>query len=1194
MQSLDHEDPVGANGERLPVPEAIVTEQAYAAPRTPLEEQLCRLWSAVSLVDRVGIYDDFFQIGGDSLAAVHLLSRMCKAFSVDVPFRRFLAGPTVAGMASWLEEVLQGVPKAPSIPTRGSGSVRALSFVQERIWSANQILNVPSLYNCPVFLRLTGVLDVPVLEAGLNEIVRRHEVLRSRFCVADGRPGLAPDREWHIRLEAEDLRMLPEQERATETECRAVAALRMPFDLIQGPLLGASLLRTGDREHVLLLVFHHSIFDGLSVEILFRELCALYEAFAAGRPSPLPGLPIQYADFASWQRNQWHGTAMEKTRSYWINQLAGPLPLLALPTTYERPAEQSLKAQRISFPLPGELGAGLRALGRREGATLFMVMLASFQVLLARYTGQEDLLIGTPADGRIHAETEGMIGCFVNTLVLRMNLAGNPEFTAWLRQVRQTALNAYSHRDMPFEKLMEEIRPDRGLSRASLFQTVMQFRNGPGRHAEIAGLKLEEFEVAAGMSRLDLMLVITDRPGGLVCTFEYSCDLFDSPAIERMADHYRTLLEAVVQNPYRRIQELPILTEAERRRVVYEWNATERNYPGDRCVHRLVEEMAAAHPEQTALEHAGRRISFRELNRRANQLSRYLVERRDAGPGSILAVSLGRTPEMVIAILAALKTGAAFLPMDPNTVQDRMRTLLRDANVQTVITWDRLAARFESLGIRTTRIDAEGPSISREDASDPAADLTPESPAYVIYTSGSTGVPKGALISHRSLVNYALAAIEKYGLSRCDRRMQFSSVDADFFISEVFTLLLSGGTLVFHDGEGFASLREYLQALKAQRVTLAAMPSAYWHEWVDSMTDEELAPPPTLRLVISGMDRARPDRLRAWQDKVGDRVKWLNAYGPTETTCASAYYQAGGPVPCHFASVPIGKPIANTRIYILDHHMNPVPIGVSGEICIGGDGVALGYLRNPELTAEKFIPDPFRSAEGARIYRTGDLGRFLPDGNIEFLGRIDLQVKIRGYRIELEEIEKVLVQHPAIRAAAVTAQEEGATEKILVAHLVAGRTPPPGSGELRAFLRQKLPEPMVPSRFGFLDTLPMTAGGKVDRQNLARLYVARDDINGSYVPPCTSMETVLAQIWCEALQVDRVGILDNFFDFGGHSLLAMQVTARLEKKLGIRMHPREMILQTLGQQALSCEQRLTRSRRGRRRTSLANIIRGKQ
>ena len=716
MDPLGHQQPTHRNRRPDDEHDEGWAGRTIVGPRTPTEESLCKLWAALAPADEVGIHDDFFHLGGDSIAAMHLMARIRKAFSAEVPFGLFVEKPTVAATAAWLETAVRGVSADDAIPPVPPGESRPLSFVQERIWATERLHDGPPLFNVPACLRLRGRLDVAALEAALNETVRRHDVLRSRFPMSDGIVTLAIDPDRRIALEPIALPDVAPDTIEREVDRRAVEFVATPFDLANGPLFRASLLRAGDQDHRLLLVFHHSVFDGLSTTILFRELVTLYRAFTDGLPSPLPGVRIQYQDFARWQRSRWTGEARAQLSAYWADHLAGALPALALPSVVGRPVAQSLRCGRVSALVPGPVATALKALGRREGATLFMVLLAAYQTLLTRYSGQEDLLVGTPIDGRTHVDTERLIGCFVNTLVLRTDVSGNPTFLELLQRVRTVALNAYAHGGMPFGQLVETIRPPRDTGRSPLFQTVLQLRASSAWSDDCAGVELQEFDVFPGVGRLDLALSVADGPDGLACAWDYSRDLFDEGAVGRMSEHFRTLLESAVENPARRILELDLLPSSERRLVLHDWNATARAYPRDTCVHRLVERIAETAPERVALEQADRRVTFGELNRLADQLGRRLSSAQPAAPGAVVGVCLDRTPDVVVAILAVLKAGAAFLPLNPDVPPERLAFMIRDAGATEILTTADLCARFDGAGIPVVRLDSDAGAIARDGA----------------------------------------------------------------------------------------------------------------------------------------------------------------------------------------------------------------------------------------------------------------------------------------------------------------------------------------------------------------------------------------------------------------------------------------------------------------------------------------------
>lgn len=1163
----------------------------FTAPHTPIEEVLAELWSEVLGVEPVSIHDDFFQLGGDSILAAHLVSRVREAMQVELSLISLFETPTIAGLAESIETThrAEHCLQAPPVRPVSRDGALPLSFAQQRLWFLDQWEPANSTYNTSAAFRLIGPLNVGALERSLNEIVRRHDALRTTFPSVDGQPVQAIAPVLTLSLPAVDLRNLPEPEREAEVQRLMGREAQRPFDLARGPLLRSTLLWMDDQEHMLLLAMHHIISDGWSRGVLFRELSILYEAFFTGGSSPLPEPAIQYADFAVWQRQWLQGEILESQLSYWRQQFDGAPLVLELPTDRPRPPIQTAEGARQSLVLPKRLAESLLALSHQQHVTLFMTLLAAFKTLLYRYTGQEDILVGTPVANRNRVELEGLIGLFANTLVLRTTLSGNPTFRELLGRVRDVALGAYAHQDLPFEKLVEELQPQRSLARHPLFQVMFVLQNAPRRGFNLAGLTLTPFEIDRETAMFDLSLLLTEEAEGWRATLGYNIDLFDAATMRRMLEHFQTLLEGIVANPDHPIETLPLLTPAERHRVTHEWNQTRRDYPADKCIHQLFERRAETSPEQIALVHGEREVTYGEVNRRSNQLARYL-QRMGVGPESLVAVCLDRSPELVIAIVAILKAGGAFVSLPADSSSERLEYLLQDTGAEMVITKEALVDRLERALLRLVCIDSQWNQISLEDTTTSESSVRPENLAYAVYTSGSTGRPKGILITHRSLVNYATAVNQIYDFSAMDRRLQFAPTSSEVFISEVFGALVSGATVVLRPDQDFASFTEFLKFVEANNISVFGLPSAFWHEWVASMSDGEARLPGCLRIVISGMDKARPELFEVWKQKVGGRIRWFNVYGPSEATCVATLYEADFSTPDRLYSIPIGRPIANARIYLLDRHQNPVPVGVPGELYIGGYGVGRGYLHLPELTADKFVPDTFSDDLQDRLYRTGDLARYLPDGNIEFLGRSDYQVKIRGFRVELEEIEAILRQHPGVREAVVVAREDVGIadwetansrskiqnpkwmDKRLAAYIVANSHDPASIIELRRFLREKLPAYMIPSAFMILEALPLTSSGKVDRGALPMPDATRPEVEEPFAAPATPIEEALARIWGEALGLQKIGVYDNFLDLGGHSLSAMNVIFRVEAELGVRLSPRDFVMQTLGQIATICEQ----------------------
>ncbi|MDY7077386.1 MAG: amino acid adenylation domain-containing protein [Chloroflexota bacterium] len=1146
----------------LPAPDGArpELEAVYVAPRTPMEELLANIWAQVLGIERVGVYDNFFELGGHSLLATQLISRLHEAFRVELPLRDLFESPTVAALAECVEEAQQTAQglQAPAIEAVPRDGELPLSFAQQRMWFLGQLEPGSPLYNVPDAVRINGPLDVAALERSLNEIVRRHEVLRTTFATVDGRAVQVIVPELSLVLPVVDLSGLPEAEREAEGLRLAQEEAQHPFDLAKGPLLRATLLRLGEKDHMALLTMHHIVSDAWSSGVLIREIAALYQAFSAGEPSPLPELPVQYADFAHWQRNWLQDEVLEAQLSYWKQQLSGSAPLLELPTDRPRPAVQTFRGGHQAFVFPRELSAPLRALSQQEGATMFMTLLAAFQTLLYRYTGQEDVSVGTPIANRNRAETEGLIGFFVNTLVLRTDLSGDPSFRELLNRVREVALGAYTHQDLPFEKLVDTLQPERDLSHTPLFQVMFIIQNVPRQGVELADLTLSRVEADTGVSTFDLTLVMEDAPDGLGAGFEYNADLFNSETIERMAAHFQILLEGIIADSDRPISTLPLLTGVERQRLLVEWNNTEAEYPRELCLHHLFETQAKRTPGAVAVTFKDKHLTYDELNRRANQLAHHL-RKLGVGPETLVGLCVDRSLEMVVGLLGVLKAGGAYLPLDPAYPQERLAFIMEDSRVSVLLTQSHLADRLHAT--RNTQhvyLDTDWKLIAQESGENLAIGVMPENAAYVIYTSGSTGRPKGVPVPHRSVVNHNVAMAEQFRLQPGDRVLQFATINFDAAVEEIFPTWWSGATVVLRADDMLTTGEDLLRLVEKEKLTVLDLPTAYWHEWVYEMSLLGEPLPESLRLVIVGGEKASAERLAAWQKIAGANVVWMNTYGPTEgTIVATSYEPPAGEVWDVETGIPIGRPIANARVYLLDRNLQPVPVGVPGELCIGGTGVAQGYLNRPTLTAETFIPDPFSSEPGARLYKTGDLARYLPDGNVEFLGRVDHQVKVRGFRVEPGEIEAVLAQHPALRESVVAAREDQAGNTRLVAYIVPDRDPAPTVSDLRDFLAEKLPEYMVPSAFVTLDGLPLMPSGKVNRRALPAPDQARPELDAAYVAPHTRKEEILAAVWSQVLGVEQVGVHDNFFELGGDSILSIQVIARANQA-GLRLTPRQL------------------------------------
>ena len=1026
------------------------------------------------------------------------------------------------------------------------------SFAQQRLWFLDQLDPGQSVYNMAHAVRFETVLNLVLLEKSLNEIVRRHESLRTTFTAIDGQPMQVINTPCDCALPLIELSRLSPAERELQSRRYAEEEAARPFDLATGPLLRTTLLRLGEQENVLLVVMHHIVSDGWSMGIFLRELATLYEAFSAGTPSPLAELPIQYADFASWQRDWLQGDALEEQLSYWREHLSGAPSALELASDRPRPAIQTFKGARRYTQLPAGLMDSLRTLGRAEGVTLFMTMLAAFDVLLWRYSGQADVVVGTPIAGRNVSQLEGLIGYFANTLPLRANLADNPRFTDLLQRVRESALEAYAHQDVPFDKLVEELRPERSLSHTPLFQVIFAFENTP-QACDFPGLNLKWLEVDRGTARGDLSLFATDKGAELNCLWEYSTDLFDGETIEQMMSSYRTLLESILEQKEERIGYLEIWTASQRRQLTETQGATKGAKVAEQtnavCMHQLFEAQAERTPDSIAVVSGHSSFTYRELNVRANQLAHYL-QGLGVGPEVPVGVCLERSAELIVALLGVLKAGGAYVPIDPDYPADRAAFMLEDSCVPVLLTQKRLCETLPALATRIVCLDdhAQIPEgATDERARNPSSSITPENLAYVIYTSGSTGRPKGVQVRHETVVHLFAATRDQLGLRVGDIYSVVHSSAFDFSVWEIWGSLLQGGTLVVVPLAVVQTPADLYDLLRAQRVTILNQTPSALRELLRARAQRLSLPLPNqardwnVRLIVCGGD-ALDQELAVQLSELGLPV-W-NFYGPTESTV----WTTCGLVARTGASAAlnsIGRPIADLEVYLLNQQLEPVPYGVAGELFIGGAGLARGYLNRPELTAEKFIPDQLSRRPGSRLYRTGDLVRRHRDGQLEFAGRMDTQVKLRGFRVELGEIETALSQHPRVAQAVVIVREDRPGDKRLVAYLVVKDQLALDPSDLRKYLQVFLPDYMAPSIFVTLEAMPLTPNNKVNRRLLPAPDYATAEQTGSFVAPRTPLEEIVADIWTRVLGLKRVAVNDNFFALGGHSLLATQVISRL-------------------------------------------------
>ena len=1029
-------------------------------------------------------------------------------------------------MKNALEQLLRETKTAP------------LSFAQQRLWFLDQYEPDNILYNLADAIRLQGVLNVNALEQSLSEILRRHEALRTTFSIVEDRPVQVIHEARDFRLTMMELResCLAEKE---DTAVRfAAAEARTPFNLGEGPLLRVKLLRLAADDHVLLITMHHIISDGWSIKVFISEIGELYEAYAKGREAALPELPMQYADFALWQRSWLQGEKLEAQLSYWRAQLADAPPVLDLPTDRPRPAFKTFRGAYLTLIFAKKLSEEITQLGRREGATLFMTLLSAFSALLYRYTNQEDVLVGVPIANRNRAETENLIGFFVNTLVLRVRCSGAMTFRELLRQITETALDAYAHQDLPFEKLVEELQPERTLSHSPLFQVMFHLQNAVTESLSLSDVSMSKLEVETQTAKFDLSLSMAESDEGLVGTFNYNLDLFDAASIERMAQHFEHLLEAAVSNPDEQISRLQILSEAERDQVLFEWNDTRRDLDKNRPIHLAFAEQARRTPDAVAVGFEQHDLTYRELNRAANRLAHHL-RRLGVGPEVPVGLLARRSVGMIVAMLAILKAGGAYVPLDPDYPRERLAFILENSQCPVLVAHGVTAEGLAGDGSGRFLVDTADSSIDSESDADPADNTDPENAAYIIFTSGSTGTPKGIVIPHRA-VNHLVVGADYVKLQPSNRVAHASNASFDATTFEVWGALLSGAQLVVLPRDIILSPQDFAQEIRRQGIDTLFLTAALFNQIARELPDA-FAP---LEHLLVGGEAADPAAVRQVLDEGGPR-RLLNVYGPTETT-TFATWQLVQEIP-RAATIPIGRAVSNTRLYILDQHLQPVPIGVTGELYIGGDGLARGYLGGPRLTAESFIPDPFGDEPSGRLYKTGDLTRWLANGQIEFIGRNDFQVKVRGFRIELGEIETVLREHESVREAIVAVRTDARGETYLAAYVVTAHGPLSMGGELRTFLRKKLPEYMLPSVYIVLDKLPLSPNGKIDRRALPGPEVVERELDAPYVAPRNPIEEVLSEIFAEVLRLERVGINDNFFELGGHSLLATQLVSRVRK-----------------------------------------------
>jgi amino acid adenylation domain-containing protein len=1035
----------------------------------------------------------------------------------------------------------------PLLPAKREGAL-PLSFSQERLWFLQQLEPESHAYVEPSAVKLVGPVQVEALEKSINTVVQRHENLRTTFISVQGNPCQVIAASLQMPLPVFDLTALAAEEHQAEAQWLFAEAGRVTFDLSCGPLQHFYLVRLGHQKHILLTTLHHIISDRASGGLFFNEMLTFYQAYSqtAGQQVPLslPELPIQYADYALWQREWLQGEALEHHLSYWRQQLAGAPPLLELPTDFPRPTVKSYSGSHLSFALPATLCQGLRALSAREGTTLFMTLLAAFQTLLLRYSGQDDIAVGTSVTSRTRVELERLIGLFINTLVLRSDLSGNPTFRQLLKRVRSVCLSAYEHQDLPFEKLVEALQPGRNLSYSPLFQVAFSLEHAPGASSESADLTLESIAWTNNTAKFDLSLTLVETRTALVGRLEYSTDLFTEETIARLARHFQTLLESIVANPDQCLSDLPLLRQAERAQMLVEWNPPPTPLPEHRSLHAVFEDRVIEQPDTVALVFEEQQLTYAELNTRANQLAHHL-QTLGVGPEVRVGLCLDRSVEAIIGLLGILKAGGAYVPLDPSSPRERLAFMLTDSQVKVVLTQQRWHAQFadQAAAPLLCCLDSDWEQIARQTTTNGSSSVSPDNLAYLLYTSGSTGQPKGVLITHAQVVHYVHACVSELGLASCARFALVQPLTVDSTVTLLYSALFLGQTLYLYAREQALDPMGLNAAFRAQAIDCLKIAPSHLRA-LQAVAGESLLP--RQRLIIGG-------EASSWEWVQGLAAKHpecqvINHYGPTETTVGVLIYPVPGEIPTHepaYSTTPLGRPLPRIQAYILDAHFEPVPIGVPGELYLGGAGLARGYLNRPDLTAERFVPHPFSHAPGARLYRTGDLVRARSNGMIEFIGRSDEQVKLHGFRIEPGEIESMLATHSAVSQALVTVREDTHDDQRLVAYVVPteGAASPTPAG-LRQYAQERLPDYMVPAAFVLLDALPLTPHGKVNRRALPPPdWAAQSTLPA--VPPRTPTEAQLASLWAQVLHRDTIGIHDNFFDLGGHSLLATQLMARI-------------------------------------------------
>ncbi len=1126
-------------------------------PKTPVEEILAKIWENILNLNEVGIHQNFFELGGHSLLATRVVSQIRQIFNLEFPLRYIFDFPTIIELAQKVEALIQNQDKLPILPLEIISRLGdlPLSFAQQRQWFLSQLEPDNPFYNIPIAIHLQGTLKIHILYQAFLEVIHRHEILRTAFQTIDGKPKLIISEHGELQIPMIDLSHLSETQKETTIEQLILLETLQHFDISISPLLRIKLLYLNQQKHILLLTFHHIITDGWSMGILLDELSTLYQAFLNQEPSPLEELPIQYLDFANWQRQWLQGEVLENQLSYWRRQLENAPTLSELPANRLRPPVQTIQGASYTFQISRPQLDGLKRLSQQSGSTLFITLITAFYALIHRYTGNEDIIIGSPVANRNRSEIEKLIGFFVNTLALRVNLSGNPTFEELLQRVRQVALEAYAHQDLPFEQLLEELNISRSLSYTPLFQIMFVLQNAPLKTVKISDLSWSPIDIPSKTAKFDLTLSLTDTEDRLTGKFEYNTHLFEPMTISKLAEHFQNFLKAIIINPEQKISELSLLNSKEEEQILVEWNQTQTPEFREICIHQLFEQQVERYPDSVALTYFDQQLTYREVNIRANKIAHYLLKNGTKND-TLIGICMERSIETFVSVLGILKAGGAYVFIDPNYPQERFDYILKDTQVSVIIT-NTKNYHLDALNIPTLNLEKDWQILNQEDLNNPIHQVTAENLAYVMYTSGSTGQPKGVCIPHRGVVR--LVKNSHYvNLSSEEIFLQAAPLSFDASTFEIWGALLNGGRLVLLPTDQ-ASLNELGAIIKKYNITTIWLTAGLFH----LMVDEQIDCFKNVRQLLAGGDVLSSVHLQKVLQRFPN-CKLINGYGPTESTTFACCYTISS-INQIEQSIPIGYPISNTQVYVLDRYLHPVPVGVPGELYIGGDGLARGYLNKPQLTAEKFIPNPFNSnKKSKRLYKTGDLVRYKMDGTLEYLGRLDNQVKVRGFRIEIGEIESVLSQHPAVKDVAVITTEDQRGNKRLIAYIVLQSSlelmhnnHSNRLSDIRSLLIEKLPNYMIPALLIPLDSLPLTTNGKINYRDLSQREIIQPEPKSELINPRTEIEIKLVKIWSEILQIESIGIHDNFFEIGGDSILAIQIISQANKA-GIQLTPKQI------------------------------------